>query len=151
MTVSVNITGLDPIAAAINSLAQAMGARGVTTAIAEAPTAAPQPVQTAASQPAVQTAVPPTVPVAQAPSPVAAQVTPPPAAVPPVAPPPVQTAAVAYTQDDLARAAVALIDSGRQGDLRGLLAQFGVDSLPHLPAAQYGAFATALRGMGAQI
>ncbi len=147
MTVSVNITGLDPIAAAINSLAQAMGARGVTAAIKDAP-AAQQPAQAASLQPAVQTAAQPAA--QQVPAP-AAPVTPPPAAVQPAVPQPVQTAAVPYTQDDLARAAMALMDSGRQGDLRGLLAQFGVDSLPHLPAAQYGAFATALRGMGAQI
>lgn len=56
-----------------------------------------------------------------------------------------------YTADDLARAAMALMDSGKQGDLIGLLGQFGVNALPDLPPEQYGAFATALRGMGAQI
>lgn len=56
-----------------------------------------------------------------------------------------------YTLDDLARAAMPLMDSGRQGELLQLLATFGVDALPALPPAQFGAFATALRGMGAQI
>lgn len=56
-----------------------------------------------------------------------------------------------YTLDDLARAAMPLMDSGRQGELLQLLATFGVDALPALPQAQFGAFATALRGMGAQI
>lgn len=64
---------------------------------------------------------------------------------------PVQTAAPSYTMDDLTNAAVMLMDSGRQADLLNLLAQFGVEALPALPREQYGAFATALRGLGAQI
>lgn len=65
--------------------------------------------------------------------------------------PTVPTATVEYTLDDLARAGMTLVDSGRQGDLLQLLARFGVSALPALPKAQYGAFATALREMGAQI
>ena len=68
---------------------------------------------------------------------------------------PVQAAApmasVTYTPDDLARAAFALMDSGRQQELIGLLQQFGVNAIPELKPEQFGAFATALRGMGAQI
>lgn len=68
---------------------------------------------------------------------------------------PVQTAVPTstpqYKLDDLARAAMTLMDSGRQADLQGLLARFGVEALPMLPLEQYGAFATALREMGAQI
>ena len=63
----------------------------------------------------------------------------------------VPTAQSSYTLDDLARAGMTLMDSGRQGDLFQLLARFGVDALPALPQAQYGAFATALRQMGAHI
>lgn len=63
----------------------------------------------------------------------------------------VPTASATYTADDLARAAMSLMDSGRQTELLGLLQQFGVVSLPELKPEQYGAFATALRGMGAQI
>ena len=70
---------------------------------------------------------------------------------PPVQQAPVQTAAPSYTADDLARAAMTLMDSGRQGELINLLAQFGTDALTHLPQEQYGAFATALRGLGAPI
>ena len=70
---------------------------------------------------------------------------------PPVQQAPVQTAAPSYTADDLARAAMTLMDSGRQGDLINLLAQFGTEALTHLPQEQYGAFATALRGLGAPI
>ena len=96
-----------------------------------------------------------------APPPVQAQqmtpVTPPPVqqtapvAPPPVQQAPVQTTAPSYTPDDLARAAMTLMDSGRQGDLIDLLAQFGADTLTHLQPEQYGAFVTALRGLGAPI
>jgi hypothetical protein len=63
----------------------------------------------------------------------------------------VQTSVPSYTMDDLANAAMTLMDAGRQPDLLNLLAQFGVESLPALPPEQYGAFATALRELGAQI
>lgn len=64
---------------------------------------------------------------------------------------PVPTSTVTYTPDDLARAAMTLMDAGRQPELLALLNQFGVESLPALPQDKYGAFATALRAMGAQI
>ncbi|WP_238725334.1 hypothetical protein [Diplocloster agilis] len=64
---------------------------------------------------------------------------------------PVQTTATTYTLDDLSRAAMPLMDAGKQEDLIRLVGQFGVASLQDLPPEQYGAFATALRGMGAQI
>lgn len=112
-----------------------------------------QPVQsTPAAQP-VQTAVPTT----QA-APVQAPVTPmTPVAQPVSATQTVQTstAPVApqreYTQDEIAAAAMQLMDRGGQAQLQSLLAGYGVESLPQLPKEQYGNFATALRGMGAQI
>lgn len=102
------------------------------------------PVQTPPSMPPqAQTAVPVQTPVQQ---------TPPAPVAPPVSrPAPVPTSNQTYVLDDLARAAITLMDSGRQSDLMGLLSWFGVDSLPALPKEQYGAFATALRGMGARI
>lgn len=69
----------------------------------------------------------------------------------PLASPGVQTSQTSYTLDDLARAAMTLMDSGKQGELLGLLGSFGVEALPALPPAQYGAFAVKLREMGAQI
>ena len=63
----------------------------------------------------------------------------------------VPTTSVTYTPDDLARAAFALMDSGRQQELIGLLQQFGVNAIPELKPEQFGTFATALRGMGAPI
>lgn len=64
---------------------------------------------------------------------------------------PVPTTQQPYTLDDLASAAMTLMDAGRMADLQQLLASFGVEALPALPQARYGEFATALRGMGAQI
>lgn len=74
----------------------------------------------------------------------------------PTAPMPGQNAAVptssaSYTQEELAKAAITLMDSGRQAELQQLLQGFGVASLPELPAERYGEFATALRTMGAPI
>lgn len=114
-------------------------------------------------QPVMQQApVVPTQPAAPvAPVQATAPVVPPQTAVPttPVQPvasvapvqPVVPTTSVTYTPDDLARAAFALMDSGRQQELIGLLQQFGVNAIPELKPEQFGAFATALRGMGAQI
>lgn len=71
---------------------------------------------------------------------------------PPVMPTTVPTApAAVYSRDDLARAAVGLMDQGKQAELQALLMRYGVQALPQLPPEQYGAFATELRGMGAQI
>lgn len=99
----------------------------------------------------VQSAVPtaPVQPVAAVPTqsqiPVASQI--------PTAPaqPAVPTSTHTYTPDELAKAAMQLMDSGKQNELLALLQQFGTNSIPLLQPSQYGAFATALRGMGAQI
>lgn len=71
-------------------------------------------------------------------------------AVPPVQPA-IPTASRTYTLDELAGAAMVLMDRGMQAQLQELLAGYGVEALPMLPPEQYGNFATALRGMGAQI
>lgn len=105
-----------------------------------APVVQPAPVPVQAQAAAVPTAPVVTVPAPATPAAPASQ---PAAAVP--------TTQSSYTLDDLARAGMTLMDCGRQGDLLQLLARFGVDALPALPQAQYGAFATALREMGAQI
>lgn len=114
---------------------------------------APVPPEAPVTAPAVPVA--PTAPV-EAPTSPAVPIAPAPVQ---TAPAPIPTASVtavpttpsSYTLDDLARAAMTLMDAGRQNELQGLLRQFGVDSLPALPPQQYGTFATALRGMGAQI
>lgn len=139
-----NLTEMREFAAMI------MGASGSQkkTAVADKPAPQPVPVATGASTPvqAVQvTSVPTATPSQQTPAsvPVAQTAVPVQSAVP--------TSTVSYTLDDLARAGMTLMDSGRQADLQGLLKTFGVEALPALPKEQYGAFATELRGMGAQI
>lgn len=67
------------------------------------------------------------------------------------APTSVPTATPNYTLDDLASASMQVMDKGGQAQLQELLAGYGVETLPQLPKEQYGNFATALRGMGAQI
>lgn len=69
----------------------------------------------------------------------------PPAA--PVAP----TAAPSYTLDQLTKAGAELAQAGKMPQLLGLLQQFGIQAVNMLPEAQYGAFAMALRGLGAQL
>ena len=63
----------------------------------------------------------------------------------------VHTRSKEYSLDELSKAAVSLMDMGRQQELLGLLSQFGVQSMPQLQPSQYGAFATALREKGAAI
>jgi outer membrane biosynthesis protein TonB len=112
----------------------------VPAPVAPAPVA-PAPTPTPAEQPAA-------VPMPQ-PAPVAAPV-PAPAATP-EQPAPVPTTQQTYTMEQLAVAATQLVDAGRREELVGLLGQFGVQALTALPKEQYGAFATALRQMGAKI
>lgn len=94
------------------------------------------------------------VPPVSAPAQVTNVVTPPAPSPAPAAQTPantVPTGAPQYTMDMLAVAGTALIDAGRMGELCGLLAKYGVESVTALNPAQYGAFATDLRALGAQI
>lgn len=75
----------------------------------------------------------------------------PPQAAPPAGGMPPAAPAPTYTLDQLSVAATPLLDNGRQHELSALLQSFGVVSLTTLPPEQYGAFALALRSMGAQI
>lgn len=115
---------------------------------APVPTAQPVPQsygqQIAPHFPAANNSQVPAAPVTQAPPVQTAPVQQP-------APAPVQTTAPAFKLDDLSSAAMQLMDKGMQAQLQQLLGQFGVEALPQLPADQYGNFATALRGLGAQI
>lgn len=67
------------------------------------------------------------------------------------APTPVATTTIGYSIDELAAAAMGLMDKGMQAELQNLLATFGVQSLPEMPKERYGEFATKLRELGAQI
>lgn len=108
------------------------------TAIA-VPATPPQTESTAPATPAAPAAAIPTAPAV----PVGSESAPPASTIP--------TSAPSYTRDDLANAAMTLMDKGMQGQLQQLIQGYGVASLVELPPEQYGSFATALRGLGAQI
>jgi len=106
------------------------------------------PVQTAA------TAVSPTVPV----TPTATNAAPAPAMTPPTTASTVlpqttvPTAATpTYTIDQLQAAVGPLIGQGKAPQLQALLKKYSVSRMPDLKPKQLGAFATDLRGLGAQI
>lgn len=91
------------------------------------PASAPQIAPVAQSEPSVSTPAP------SAPAPI------------------VPTAAPQYTLEMLAKAGTALIDAGRMNDVMALLGKFGVEALTSLDPSMYGAMATELRNLGAQI
>ncbi|PXV85122.1 hypothetical protein C8E03_11946 [Lachnotalea glycerini] len=155
MEITINIQGLEVIASAINNMAEALKTSKVQTVSNLAPIPVMQKAMEQdvsanqnmtvqqSSQPAIQAQIPTQQPIntytqTQPTSATNQQTT-------------IQTATTSYTLDNLSAAAMTLLDTGRQPDLLNLLAQFGVESLPALPQEQYGAFATALRGLGAQI
>ena len=101
-----------------------------------APKAAPTPVQ-AAPAPAAPT---PAVPAPAAPAP--ASVAPAPA---PVAPAPAPVKKVTY--QDLQAKAIALMDQGKQEQLKALLQRYNVPALPSLTEEQYWGFMADMEAM----
>lgn len=69
----------------------------------------------------------------------------------PVQPTPVATSTPQYTLEDLARAAAPIQDAGRGQDLMALLQKYNVVSMTQLDPSMFGAFATDLRALGANI
>ena len=145
--ITINIPGLKEFAEAImNISASKNGVPLQGAAQSQQTPAVQQPIPPVQENKApVQPAMPP---VQQAP--VQIQQTAPPAQPAPAAQQ-IPTTAPSYTLDELAKAAMTLMDTGRQAELQGLLAAFGVEALPALPKELYGSFATALREKGAQI
>lgn len=94
-----------------------------------------------------------------APAPVQTAPTPAPVAAPPVTPmptaaapaPAVPVTAPTYTLDQIAKAGANLVDAGKMEQLLALLTKYGVQAVTQLTPDQYGAFATELRALGAQI
>lgn len=82
---------------------------------------------------------PPITPAAPAPTPA-------PSASPVTAAP---TAAPQYTLEQIMKAGAGLVQAGKMEQLSALMMQYGVNDVTKLPPEQYGAFATALRGLGA--
>ena len=114
------------------------------TQVAPAAAAPSSPLVAASTKPAVSTAAP--VPTAQQPV-VQSPVT----EVQQSAAIPTSHVAQSYTVEQLQMAMAPLVDAGKMEEIRALLNSFGVPSIMDLQPDQYGALATALRGMGAQI
>ena len=127
---------------------------------APAPAPAPAPAAPVSPAPVTPTQTPtpaPAAPVA-APSPSPTPVTNAPTAGPTSAAPgntPAPAVPVAgaptYTLDQISRAGASLVDAGKMPQLLELLGRYGVQAVTQLKPEQYGAFATELRGLGAQI
>lgn len=107
---------------------------------------APAPVQTAPTPAPVAAPAPAPAP---APTPAAPPVTPMPTAAAPA--PAVPVTAPTYTLDQIAKAGANLVDAGKMEQLLALLTKYGVQAVTQLTPDQYGAFATELRALGAQI
>lgn len=101
---------------------------------------APAPVQTAPTPAPAPTPTP---------APAAPPVTPMPTAAAPTSAVPVT--APTYTLDQIAKAGANLVDAGKMEQLLALLTKYGVQAVTQLTPDQYGAFATELRALGAQI
>lgn len=115
---------------------------------AKLPVPAPQ-IQTPAQvSPSIPAAAPSPVPTTAAPI---TPVTTPQQTAPQTPLPAIPTTAPTYTKDQLAIAATQLMDAGRRPEIVSLLKSFNVPALTMLPPDQYGAFATALRELGAKI
>ena len=63
----------------------------------------------------------------------------------------VPTSAPQYTVEMLANAGTTLVDAGKMPELLQLLADFGVNAITDLKPETYGAVASKLRALGAQI
>lgn len=132
------------LANALNNLAAALGARPFPTA-QQAPAAPVQQPQQAPTAAPAQQPMPAPAPVAPMPAPATtAQPNTPVAGVPLAQPP-------KYTVDQIMAAGAQLMDAGKVNDLMNLLHSFGVQAVMDLKPEQLGAFATALRDMGAKI
>lgn len=132
------------LANALNNLAAALGARPFPTAQQDPAAPVQQPQQAPTAAPAQQP-MPAPAPVAPMPAPATtAQPNTPVAGVPLAQPP-------KYTVDQIMAAGAQLMDAGKVNDLMNLLHSFGVQAVMDLKPEQLGAFATALRDMGAKI
>ncbi len=148
-TISITIHSPD-LVQALKQLAEVL--TGKPTLLPEQPAAAPSAIEaTIPTVPQTPSAVP-AVPVAAA-----VPVVPPAqsAAVLPMTPAPINPvpvgAAPTYTIDALARAGATLVQLGKMDDAVALLAKYGVPTVNQLKPEQYGAFATDLRALGAQV
>ena len=153
----VKVTIVAPeLSGAINNLAAAIGGKATQSApVAQqmptpAPTAPvtpqmPAPAPTAPVTPQMPAPAPQMPTPMAAPTPVTNAPTNYPAPNVPLAPPP------QYTVDQIMAAGATLMDAGKVNELMNLLHSFGVQAVMDLKPEQLGAFATAMRELGAKI
>lgn len=141
--------GVDP--AQIEQTMTVPAAPAPVTPISVTPASVPAVSVTPVPMPAAPVMSPPVMPMQTAPtsmtpgpaSPIAASATP--------APTPVPTAAPTYTQEELMTAGARLMSTVGMPVMQSLMESFGVQAIHQLRPEQYGAFAQALRDLGAQL
>ena len=117
---------------------------------APAPAPAPAPAAPVSPAPVTPTQTPTPAPAAPvSPAPTAGQTSAAPGNTP--APTVPGAGAPTYTLDQISRAGASLVDAGKMQQLLELLGRYGVQAVTQLQPEQYGAFATELRALGAQI
>ena len=133
------------LAASINKLADAISGHApaasmaaVGPALVAAPVEAPAPVNPAHAPVAMTAPAQPVAPTATSPGNTAAPAVP-------------VSSAPSYTLDQISRAGASLVDAGKMQKLLELLSRYGVQAITQIQPEQYGAFATELRALGAQI
>lgn len=133
------------LAASINKLADAISGHApaasmatVGPALVAAPVEAPAPVNPAPAPVAMTAPAQPVAPTATSPGNTAAPAVP-------------VSSAPSYTLDQISRAGASLVDAGKMQQLLELLSRYGVQAITQIQPEQYGAFATELRALGAQI
>ena len=136
--VTVQIHALEQL---LPHLAAFMDSAATPAPASATPAATPAPVS---SSPAAPVMPAPTAPVSTAPAA-------PPAMPAPTAPAVAPTTAPTYTMDQIAKAGAELAQAGKMPQLMALLQQHGVQAVTQLRPEQYGEFATAIRGLGAQL
>ena len=140
MEITVKLTGLDALTAAVSDLAKMMAPIPVAPeAPAPTPTPAPAPAPTPAPAPA------PTPTPAPAPAPALIPTPAPAPAAVPVA------KAKQYTLPELQRACAPLLDAGKGAELVTVLAKYGAADLTKVPPEIYGALAADFRALGARL
>ena len=128
------IVSIPDLAEAINNLAAAMSGNKP----ASQPTTPPPVLPASAVVPQAQPVTPPAPPVPAAQAAFSAP------SVPLAAPP-------QYTVEQIMQAGATLMDAGKINELLALLHSFGVQAVTDLKPEQLGAFATAMRDLGAKI
>ena len=129
---------INKLADAISGHAPAASMAAVGPALVAAPVEAPAPVNPAHAPVAMTAPAQPVAPTATSPGNTAAPAVP-------------VSSAPSYTLDQISRAGASLVDAGKMQQLLQLLSRYGVQAITQIQPEQYGAFATELRALGAQI